>query len=182
MENTRQELEKFMATVRDGEIPAVIGASTIVTMLLYRAIKMAGYIMPDHLGLCGTNAWSWNESITWTELLHPSITCVVLHGHELGQQCAHTEFSKKSQALTVLPKILKLMLKLRDKRVHSARQLIRARADSPLNFLFRLLPDASRHHQNIREYAPTRRRIHPVLAASPIAHSFSHILSLLNPE
>lgn len=96
VENTRQELEKFMATVRDGEIPAVIGASTIVTMLLYRAIKMAGYIMPDHLGLCGTNAWSWNESITWTELLHPSITCVVLHGHELGQQCAHRILEKIS--------------------------------------------------------------------------------------
>lgn len=88
LESTKNALIRFMDTVSDDEVPAVIGASTIATMLLYRAIKNVGYHMPDQIGLCGTNAWSWNESVTWTELLRPSITNVTLHGHELGRQCA----------------------------------------------------------------------------------------------
>lgn len=92
--SAKEELQKFMDTILPGEIPAIIGASTITTMLLYRAIKNAGYHMPDQLGLCGTNAWSWNESITWMELLRPSVTCVTLHGYELGRKCARRILEK----------------------------------------------------------------------------------------
>lgn len=94
VESARAELDRFMNSLHPDDIPAIIGASTIATMLIYRAIKNAGYQMPDQLGLCGTNAWSWNESVTWTELLRPSITCVSLHGYELGCQCARRVIEK----------------------------------------------------------------------------------------
>lgn len=81
-------LAQFMGTVKPGEIPAVIGANTILTMLLYRSIKNAGYQMPQDLGLCGTNGWSWGESVTWMDLLRPTVTCVTMDGYELGRQCA----------------------------------------------------------------------------------------------
>lgn len=94
IEKTKAELGKFMRSVRKDEIPAVIGANTVITMLLYRAIKNMEYFMPEDLGLCGTNAWSWNESLTWMELLRPSVTCVTIDGRELGRKCAQRIIEK----------------------------------------------------------------------------------------
>ncbi|MCI8293801.1 MAG: LacI family transcriptional regulator [Hespellia sp.] len=88
VESTVRELKAFMNTVKDDEVPAIIGANTVMTMLAYRAIKNVGYRMPNELGLCGTNAWTWEESTTWMEMLRPTVTCVTIHGYEIGRKCA----------------------------------------------------------------------------------------------
>ena len=87
-------IERFMRSLKVGEIPAIIGANSIMTMLVYRAIKNLGYKMPTELGLCGTSAWTWNESTTWMEMLRPTVSCVSIQGYEIGQQCAHRILEK----------------------------------------------------------------------------------------
>lgn len=81
-------VKAFMKTVKKGEIPAVIGANSVMTMLAFRAIKNLGYRMPDEIGLCGTNSWSWNESTIWMDMLRPTVSCVMIRGYEIGQKCA----------------------------------------------------------------------------------------------
>ncbi len=81
-------VKAFMETVREGEVPAIIGANSVMTMLAFRAIKDMGYKMPDDVGLCGTNSWSWNESTIWMDMLRPTVSCVKIHGYEIGQKCA----------------------------------------------------------------------------------------------
>lgn len=109
-----RELKKFMSTVGKDEVPAVIGANTVITMLLYRAIKNLGYYMPDDIGLCGTNAWSWNESITWMVLLRPTITCVTIDGYELGRKCARRIIEKIGNPYDA-PQDIKIDVKLEEK-------------------------------------------------------------------
>ena len=81
-------IKAFMSMVKKGEIPAIIGANSVMTMLAFRATKDLGYIMPDEIGLCGTNSWSWNESTIWMDMLRPTVSCVKIHGYEIGQKCA----------------------------------------------------------------------------------------------
>lgn len=97
MQSMANALGRFMSSVRPGETPAVIGANTVLTMLLYRAIKNAGYHMPEDLGLCGTNGWSWAESVTWMELLRPTVTCATIDGYALGKRCAQRILEKIEQ-------------------------------------------------------------------------------------
>ena len=113
-EDAARELKKFMSTVGKDEVPAVIGANTVITMLLYRAIKNLGYYMPDDIGLCGTNAWSWNESITWMVLLRPTITCVTIDGYELGRKCARRIIEKIGNPYDA-PQDIKIDVKLEEK-------------------------------------------------------------------
>lgn len=87
-------VKEFMDSLNEGDIPAIIGANSIMTMLVYRAIKNLGYRMPTEIGLCGTSAWSWNESTTWMEMLRPTVSCVSIQGYEIGQQCARRILEK----------------------------------------------------------------------------------------
>lgn len=87
-------VREFMENVKEGEVPAIIGANSVMTMLAYRAIKNLGYRMPEEIGLCGTNSWSWNESTTWMDMLRPTVSCVKIHGYEIGQRCAQRILEK----------------------------------------------------------------------------------------
>lgn len=111
IENAVTEFERFMGKIKEGEVPAIIGANTVITMLLYRAIKNSGYFMPDDIGLCGTNGWSWHESVTWMELLRPAVTCVTIDGYELGRSCARRVLEKIEDPYSV-PKHTKIDVKL----------------------------------------------------------------------
>lgn len=82
------QLERFMGSLRFGDIPAIICTNSVTTVLVYRAIRNAGLRIPQDIGICGPDDWDWDTNMTWSMLLEPAITTFSIPTKEMGRQAS----------------------------------------------------------------------------------------------
>ena len=82
------QLKKFLSSLSQDDIPAIIGTNSVSTMCVYKAITKLGLSMPDDIGLCGPDDWDWNNGMNWPEIVHTNITTATIYAQELGERAA----------------------------------------------------------------------------------------------
>ncbi len=65
---------------------AIIGATGIVLLHTAAVIKNLGLDMPNDIGLCGFDDWSWSSGVSWAELVTPGITTFVASSRKIGER------------------------------------------------------------------------------------------------
>lgn len=83
-----RELKCFLGSLKENEIPAIIGVNSVTTMCVYKAIGELGLSMPGDIGLCGPDDWDWNNGMNWAEIVHTKITTVRIPAKNLGERTA----------------------------------------------------------------------------------------------
>lgn len=86
--STVMQMEKLWKTLRQGDIPAVIGTNSITTARVYHAISEMGLSMPDEVGLCGPEDWDWSNELNWPFMIRPHVTTLKVPSTQLGYVAA----------------------------------------------------------------------------------------------
>lgn len=86
--DTQKKLLELRNRYPMNETPCVIGANTVTTMNLLTQIKALNLQIPDNLGVCGPDDWSWKKYIDIYQIINPGISSMVVHAAELGEQAA----------------------------------------------------------------------------------------------
>ncbi len=90
------KLQQFLSTTTSSQLPAVIGINSLTTIALYQSINSLKLNMPKDIGLCGANAWDWDDNLTWISTLTPQITTVDIHANHMGREAANLILEKIS--------------------------------------------------------------------------------------
>ncbi len=69
-------------------IPAVVGINTMTTIHLINELVQMGARIPQDIGVCGPDDWSWGQQLDWAGLILPGITTYVISSDEIGKQSA----------------------------------------------------------------------------------------------
>ena len=83
-EGIRRQLCRLLAQCGPGEVPAVIGVNSITTMHMIGAIQCLGLSIPQQIGVCGPDDWSWDKMMNWTDLIAPGITSFSINAYQVG--------------------------------------------------------------------------------------------------
>ena len=83
-----RQLEQLMARCAPGEVPAVIGVNSVTTIHVLHAIRELGLRVPDEIGVCGPDDWSWTRQMNWPDLVTPGISTFVVHAYDIGVKVA----------------------------------------------------------------------------------------------
>lgn len=86
-ENTTEQIQRFIASLSPGDIPAVFCANTVTTLRVYHTMRNLGLRIPQDMGLCGTEDWNWDQGMNWQVFMEPGITTATLAARQLGR-CA----------------------------------------------------------------------------------------------
>lgn len=86
--NAGERLREFLGRVKPNEIPVIVGVNTMTTMRMFNSLQQEGIKIPTQVGICGPDDWDWEDSVSWNELLYPSITTIKINAKEIGYQCA----------------------------------------------------------------------------------------------
>jgi len=81
-------LDRFLSSLRPGDIPAIVGVNSVTTMHMLNLLKRRGLRMPDQMGLCGPEDWDWSPQMNWPQLVEPNVTTLMVHARELGATAA----------------------------------------------------------------------------------------------
>lgn len=87
-DSTVEQLKRFMADIKPGEIPAIFGVNSVTTMRVYRAILQLGLEMPNEIGLCGPDDWNWGRGMNWPEIVGTNITTMGIQARQIGEWSA----------------------------------------------------------------------------------------------
>lgn len=87
-DSATEQLQRFLSTVKPGEIPAIVGVNSITTMRVYQAIQRLGLSMPGEIGLCGPDDWNWDNGMNWPSIVETHITTATIHAREIGEWSA----------------------------------------------------------------------------------------------
>lgn len=86
--SAHETLMQVKSSLKDGDIPAIIGINSATTVRTYKAIKELKLSMPNEIGLCGPEDWDWDNDMNWPTLISPNITTLVVHSTEIGEKSA----------------------------------------------------------------------------------------------
>ncbi len=92
--STIDALRSFLSTTEQHDIPAVIGANSVSTVLLCSAIMKLNLPIPDKIGVCGPEDWGWTTAMNWPNLIHVPVTTFVIHPQIIGRKAAELLISK----------------------------------------------------------------------------------------
>ena len=89
-----EALESFVETLKVDDIPVIIGVNSVSTFSLFHAILKKNLKIPEDIGICGPDDWSWDASITWPEITSTSLTTSTFDTEYLGRKCAELLLEK----------------------------------------------------------------------------------------
>lgn len=81
-----EQVGTLINSLRDGDIPAVIGFNSETTVLIYKALKRHGMKIPEDIGICGPDDWDWRSNVNWPSMVEPAITTYSIPTEEMGKQ------------------------------------------------------------------------------------------------
>lgn len=82
--STVLQMQRLWKTLKEDDIPAVIGTNSITTARVYHAISEMGLSMPDEIGLCGPEDWDWSNELNWPYMIRPHVTTLKVPSTEIG--------------------------------------------------------------------------------------------------
>lgn len=88
-EDTQKKLMKLLKESPTDKPPCVIGVNTVTTMNLLTQIKDLNLKIPNDIGICGPDDWSWKKHIDIYQIISPGISSMVFYATELGKQAAN---------------------------------------------------------------------------------------------
>lgn len=68
--------------------PAVVGVNTMTTIHLLGVMNSMGIRIPQEMGICGPDDWSWGQQLDWTGLMAPGISTIAVPSRQIGEQTA----------------------------------------------------------------------------------------------
>ena len=95
-------LDRFLSSLRPGDIPAIVGVNSVTTMHTLNLLRR-GLRMPDQMGLCGPEDWDWSPQMNWPQLVEPNVTTLMVHARELGATAARLLFAPHRNARAACP-------------------------------------------------------------------------------
>lgn len=82
------QLDLFKQKLKADDIPVIIGTNSITTVVTYKAMRNAGLVIPEDMGICGPEDWDWAADMLWPILVEPNITTFSIPTKEMGRCCA----------------------------------------------------------------------------------------------
>lgn len=83
---TRRLLKHILDTAP--AVPAILGVNTMTTIHLLGVLKAMGVKIPDEMGVCGPDDWSWGQQLDWASLISPGISTIEIPARQIGEQSA----------------------------------------------------------------------------------------------
>lgn len=87
-QGTVRQLQRLLERCPAGQVPAVIGANTVTTLHVLGAIHGLHLRIPQDIGVCGADDFSWPTQMNWPDLSKPGITTFVVQSYQLGVMVA----------------------------------------------------------------------------------------------
>jgi len=88
-EDVQKKLLKLLNECPVNRTPCVLGVNAVTTLNLLTQIKALNLKIPDNIGICGPDDWSWKKHIDIYQIIDPGISSMVIHATELGMQAAN---------------------------------------------------------------------------------------------
>lgn len=88
---TRRLLRRILDTAQ--AVPAILGVNTMTTIHLLGVLKAMGVKIPNEMGVCGPDDWSWGQQLDWASLIAPGISTIEIPARQIGEQSAEALLS-----------------------------------------------------------------------------------------
>lgn len=88
MDGTIAALERLRASCAPGRAPAIIAVNTMTVLHVIAAIRAIGLSIPDQIGICGPDDWGWDDRVSYTQVVSPSITNYKIRPYAIGSKAA----------------------------------------------------------------------------------------------
>ncbi len=105
--STVSQLQRLKKSLKEDDVPAVIGTNSITTARAYHGISELGMSMPDEIGLCGPEDWDWSNELNWPYMIRPHVTTLKVPSTEIGYRAAQ-RLLQKLQHPDLLPEEISL--------------------------------------------------------------------------
>lgn len=89
-----EALDAFCKTFGANDVPVIIGVNSVTTFSTYYAILKKNLKMPDDIGICGPDDWSWNANMAWPEVTSTPLTTNTFDTEYLGRKAAEILLEK----------------------------------------------------------------------------------------
>lgn len=87
-------LQAFIQSLREGDIPCVIGGNSVTTFSTYHAICDLKMRVPEDIGIAGPDDWSWGNDMSWPDVMASPVTTLVFDAIEIGRKAAELIIEK----------------------------------------------------------------------------------------
>ena len=86
---------RTLKAVLDGasSVPSVMGVNTMTTIHLLGVLEAMDVQIPQQMGVCGPDDWSWGQQLDWTSLIAPGISTIEIPARQIGEQSAEALLS-----------------------------------------------------------------------------------------
>lgn len=88
MDSTVEAVRRLRASCSPGRSPAIIAVNTMTTLHVIAAIQATGLSIPDQIGVCGPDDWGWDDRVSYTQVVTPSITSYKIRPYAIGSDAA----------------------------------------------------------------------------------------------
>ncbi len=87
-------LNTFLSTLKEGDIPCVIGSNSVSTFSAYHAIALKKLRVPEDIGIAGPEDWAWADDMSWPDVMGTPVTTMVFDSKEIGRRSAELMIEK----------------------------------------------------------------------------------------
>lgn len=83
-----RQLARFLDSLSPREVPAIFCVNSVTTFRVFHAIKDMGLRIPEDMGICGPDDWSWDSGMNWSTAGAVGITTMAINSRAIGEQAA----------------------------------------------------------------------------------------------
>lgn len=86
--DVQDKIVKLMEQSHSSGTPCLLGVNAVTTLSLLTQINSLNLKVPDDIGICGPDDWSWKQYIDIYEIINTGISSMVFDSLELGRKAA----------------------------------------------------------------------------------------------
>lgn len=87
-DKTREQIKGVISGAGEKRPPMIMTANTVSTMHVLSVLKSLRLSIPDDIGICGVDDWTWGKQIDWASLVDPGISTYSVDAVKLGASAA----------------------------------------------------------------------------------------------